>query len=63
VEVGRKGTKKVSDVIGTHSKMCEKLRVFNNEVWLEVQGRFIQDHQDIDRATGEGFKFVWIKKS
>ena len=57
MEVGRKGTKKVSDVIGTHSKMCEKLRVFNNEVWLEVQGRFIQDHQDIDSVTREGFKF------
>ena len=33
-----------------------------NEVWLKVQGRFIQDHQDIGRATGEGFKLVWIKK-
>ena len=33
-----------------------------NEVWLEVQGRFIQDHQDFDRATGEVFKLVWIKK-
>ena len=40
----------------------EKLRVFNDEIWLEVQGRFNQDHQDIDNATGEGFKFVWIKK-
>ena len=34
--------------------MWEKLRVFNNEVWLEVQGKFIQDHQDIDSVTGEG---------
>ena len=42
--------------------MGEKLGVFNNEVWLEVQGRFIQDHQDIDSVTGEGFKFVWIKR-
>ena len=49
-----KGTKKVSDVIETHSKMWEKLRVFNNEVWLEVQGQFIQDHQDIDSVTREG---------
>ena len=41
---------------------CEReLRVFN-EIWLDVQGRFIQDHQDIDRATREDFKFVWIKK-
>ena len=39
----------------------EKLRVFN-EVWLEVQGRFIQDHQDIDRSTEEAFKFAWIKR-
>jgi len=46
--------KKVNDVIGTHLKMWEKLRVFNNEVWLEVQGKFIQDHQDIDSVTGEG---------
>ena len=30
---------------------------FNNEILLEVQGRFIQDHQDIDSVTGEGFKF------
>ena len=37
----RFGLKEVNDVIGTHSKMGEKLRVFNNEVWLEVQGRFI----------------------
>ena len=36
---------------------------FNNEIWLEVQGRFIQDHQDIDRVTGEGFKLVGIKKT
>ena len=34
--------------------MWEKLRVFNNEVWLEVQGKFIQDHQDIDSVTEEG---------
>ena len=33
-----------------------------NEVWLEVQGRFIQDHQDFGRATGEAFKLVWIKR-
>ena len=33
-----------------------------NEVWLEVQERFIQDHQDFCRATGEAFKLVWIKK-
>ena len=33
--------------------MWEKLRVFNNEVWLEVQGKFIQDHQDIDSVTRE----------
>ena len=33
-----------------------------NEVWLEVQGRFIQDHQDFDSTTGEAFKLVWIKK-
>jgi len=33
-----------------------------NEVWLKVQRRFIQDHQDFDRATGEAFKLVWIKK-
>ena len=24
-----------------------------NEVWLKVQGRFNQDHQDIGRATKE----------
>ena len=35
----------------------EKLRVFNDEIWLEVQGRFNQDHQDIDSTTWEGFKF------
>ena len=40
----------------------EKLRVFNDEIWLEIQGKFIQDHQDIDNATGRGFKLVWIKK-
>ena len=33
-----------------------------NEVWLEVEERFIQDHQDFGRATGEAFKLVWIKK-
>ena len=33
-----------------------------NDVWLEVQERFIQDHQDFDRATEEAFKLVWIKK-
>ena len=33
-----------------------------NDVWLEVQERFIQDHQDFDRVTGEAFKLVWIKK-
>ena len=33
-----------------------------NEVWLEVQERFIQDHQDFGRGTGEAFKLVWIKK-
>ena len=33
-----------------------------NEVWLKVQGRLNQDHQDIDNATGRGFKLVWIKK-
>ena len=33
-----------------------------NEVWLKDQGRFIQDHQDFDRATGEVFKLVWIKR-
>ena len=57
----RFGLKKVNDVIGTHPRMWEKLRVFN-EVWLEVQGRFIQDHQDIGRATREAFKLVWIKR-
>ena len=28
----------------------------------EVQESFIQDHQDMGRATGEAFKLVWIKK-
>ena len=60
--IRRFGLKKVNDVIGTHSKMREKLGVFNNEVWLEVQGKFIQDHQDIDSATREGFKSIWIEK-
>ena len=32
----------------------EKLRVFNDEIWLEVQGKFIQDHLDIDSVTREG---------
>ena len=54
--------KKVNDVIGIHSKDVSGIQSFNNEVWLEVQGKFIQDHQDIDSVTGEGFKFVWIKR-
>ena len=33
-----------------------------NEVWLRVQRRFNQDHQDFGRATGEVFKLVWIKR-
>ena len=33
-----------------------------NEVWLEVQERFIQDHQDFGRATGEAFKLVWMNR-
>ena len=33
-----------------------------NEVWLEVQERFIQDHKDFGRAIGEAFKLVWIKR-
>ena len=40
----------------------EKLRVFNDEIWLEVQERFIQDYQEIDSVTREGFKLVWIKR-
>ena len=32
------------------------------EVWLKVQGRFNQDHQDFGRATGEAFKLVWIER-
>ena len=32
------------------------------EVWLKVQGRFNQDHQDIDNATREVLKLVWIKR-
>ena len=32
------------------------------KILLEVQGKFIQDHQDIDNATREGFKSVWIEK-
>ena len=31
-----------------------RIQSFNNEVWLEVQGKFIQDYQDIDSNTGEG---------
>ena len=34
-----------------------------NKVWLDVRGRFIQDHQDFDSATGEVIKLVWIKTS
>ena len=30
------------------------IQSFNNEVWLEVQGKVIQDHQDIDNVIGEG---------
>ena len=33
-----------------------------NEVWLEVQERFIQDQQEVDKVTGEAFKLVWIKR-
>ena len=33
-----------------------------NEAWLEVQERLIQDQQDVDKATGEAFKLVWIKR-
>ena len=33
-----------------------------NEVLLEVQERFIQDQQDVHKATGEAFKLVWIKR-
>ena len=33
-----------------------------NEVWLEIEERFIQDHQDFGRATREAFKLGWIKK-
>ena len=32
-----------------------------NEVCLEVQERFIQDQQDVDKVTREAFKLVWIK--
>ena len=42
-----------------YPKMWEKLSL--NEVWLKVQGKFIQDHQDFGRATREAFKLVWIK--
>ena len=27
-----------------------RIHSFNNEVWLEVQGKYTQDHQDIDSA-------------
>ena len=37
-------------------------RVLNNEVWLEVQEKFIQDQQDVDKATEEAFKLVWTKR-
>ena len=33
-----------------------------NEVWLEVQEKFIQDHQDVDKSIGEAFKLVWTKR-
>ena len=33
-----------------------------NQVWIKVQGRFNQYHQDIDNATRRGFKFIWIKR-
>ena len=33
-----------------------------NEVWLEVQERFIQDQQDVDKVTKEAFKLVWIMR-
>ena len=39
-----------------------ELRVLNNEAWLEVQERLIQDQQDVDKATGEAFKLVWIRR-
>ena len=39
------------------------IQSFNNEVWLEVQGKVIQDHQDIDNVIGEGLKFVLIKRA
>jgi len=32
-----------------------ELRVLNNEFWLEVQEKFIQDQQDIDKVTEEAF--------
>ena len=40
----------------------EKLRVFNDEIWLEVQEKFIQDQQDVDKVNEEAFKLVWIKR-
>ena len=45
----------LKDVRETQSFFC-------NEVWLEVHGRFNQDYQDIDNATREGLKSVWIEK-
>ena len=39
-----------------------RIQSFNNEIWLEVQGRFTLDHQYIDSVTREGFKFAWIKR-
>ena len=44
-----------------YPKMWEKLSL--NEFWLKIQERFNQDHQDFDRAAGEVFKLVWIKRS
>ena len=32
-----------------------------NEVWLKVQRRFIQDHQDFGRTTGEVLKLVGLR--
>ena len=34
-----------------------------NEFWLNVQGTFNQDHQDIDNATRRGFKLVGLRDS
>ena len=33
-----------------------------NKVWLEVQEKFIQDQQDVDKVIEEAFKLVWIRK-